>query len=700
MSQPWINNIPEVEWHGNNGNVVIGSIPAADRYTETRLNKAIEEGMFTGIKKNIVPMILNFSEDEEWPEVLPAIFPRLMVNGSQGIGVTVAQTWIPHNLGELVDIIQEYINTNTINYAKLAPDFPSGGIIINKNELASIYTTGKGRVIVRGKAEIEKNSILITELPYQVYVEALIDEIKEMIDKGEITGIEDIYNKTDKKRLLVEIVCSGSPHVILNKLYASTSLQKSYNANQYALVGKTPKLLTLKDYLDLYIEHNLSCIRNESKFDLQKAQSRSEIVNGLLRALADIDNIIAIIKKSNSSADAKKTLEKDYGYTESQAKAIVDMKLGRLAHLEAIELNEELASLTEEINFHQLVLTNSIKQKEIFMERLSSFAKKYSQSRRTALTQISNPKEEKEIEFVEPEKCVVIMTEGGSIKRIPASSFRTQRRNGKGVKTQDDITSAIIRTNTIDNLMIFSNKGKMYRLLVNDIPVGTNTSKGISIKTLVEMEPGEEPATMYSIYKDTEAKYVMFITKNGMAKKTSLEEYTKTKKKAGIIAINLKENDELASVFLVKNEDILILTENGYGIRIKSEDIGATSRVTSGVKGIDLRNDDSVSLALPIHNSKDNLAIFLNSGLGKRFPLSEIPVQKRAGKGLIMVKPQFENDYLVSAVLVEETDNILITGNSKSVCISVSDIPLYATRSASIGNQMIKDNKIKAVSKV
>jgi DNA gyrase subunit A len=699
MSQPWINNIPEVDWHGSNGNIVIGSAPAADRYTEARLNKPIEEGMFSGIKKNIVPMILNFSEDEEWPEVLPALFPRLMINGSQGIGVTVAQVWLNHNLTELADVIQTYVQTGILDYSSLAPDFPSGGTIINKNELKSIYATGKGKAIVRGKADIEKNSILITELPYQVYVEPLIDEIKTLIDKGEITGIEDIYNKTDKKRLLIEIVCSGSPSTILNKLYASTSLQKSYSANQYALVGKTPKLLNLKEYLDLYVNHNLACIAAEARFDLDKAEQRKEIVDGLLRALENIDNIISLIKQSASSSDAKIKLQNVYSFTENQAKAIVDMKLGRLAHLEALELNEEKSELLDKISSSNLVLANSTKQKEIFVERLSSFVKKYGTTRKTNVTQLSSSKEEKEIEFVEPEKCVVIMTEAGTIKRIPASSFRTQRRNGKGVKTQEDITSAIIRTNTIDNLMIFTNFGKMYRLLVDSIPVGTNTSKGVSIKSLVEMEANENPVTMYSIYRDTDAKYVMFVTKQGIAKKTSLEEYLKTKKKSGVAAINLKEDDELASVFLVKDEDIVILTEQGYGIKIKSSDIGASARVTMGVKGIDLRQEDKVSVALPVHNENDNLAVFLRGGTGKKFGLSELPLQKRAGKGVIITKPQNNADYLISATLVEDSDNILIIGDSKSVCISASEIPALS-RGKSIGNQMIKDSTIKVVSKV
>ena len=353
MSQSWINNIPEVDWHGANGNQIIGSSPAADRYTEARLSTAAEEGMLYGLKKNNVPMILNFSEDEEWPEVLPAIFPRLLINGCQGIGYTVANVWLPHCLKEIVDIINNYIQSGEINYENIYPDFPSGGVIINKNDLANIYKTGKGTVILRGRAEIDNNSIFITELPYQTYVEPLLDEIKELILKEEITGIKDIYNKSDKKRLLVEIECDGNPRIVLNQLYKLTSLQKSFSANQYALVSKTPKLLNLKQYLDIYINHNLECIQKEYEFDLKKAQARQEIVEGLVKALEDIDNIIELIKKSDNSINAKNALIEKYQFTENQAKAILDMKLSRLAKLEKVELNEELKGLTSNIEIKE-----------------------------------------------------------------------------------------------------------------------------------------------------------------------------------------------------------------------------------------------------------------------------------------------------------------------------------------------------------
>ncbi len=698
MSQPWVNNIPEVDFHGSNGNIVIGSAPAADRYTEARLNKPIEEGMFSGIKKKNVPMILNFSEDEEWPEVLPALFPRLIINGSQGIGVTVAQTWIPHNLGEIIDIIKKYLDNGEIDYDNIAPDFPTGGIIINKKDLSAIYKTGKGKAIVRAKVEVEDNIIKITELPYQVYVEPFIDEIKTLIQKEELTGIDNIYNKTDKKRLLIEIECSGNISSILNKLYASTSLQKSYNANQFALVGKTPKLLTLKEYIDIYVTHNIECIIKEYQFDYNKAQAKLEVTEGLLKALENIDNIITLIKKSESSAAARENLKLTYKFTENQAKAIVDMKLGRLAHLEYIELNKEKEELLKTIQNCNSILQNKDNQRNEFLNRLSNFGKRYSAPRKTQLTQISISKEEKEIEFVTPEKCVVILTEGGTIKRIPSTSFRAQKRNGKGIKTQEDITSMVLRTNTIDSLMIFTNKGKMYRLLVDDIPAGTNTSKGTPMRGLISLEPTEEPTVIYSIYRDTDAKYVLFVTKNGKVKKTALDEYIKTKKKSGIGAITITEDDELVTVCLIKDEPLTLITNKGYSLTFNSEEIGASSRMTQGVRGINLGKDDFVVTALPIRHKEDSLAVFSKTGLGKKITSEELTVQKRGGRGVICYKPNAESGSIVAACLVSDEDNILVVGNKSSICISAKEIPSLGR--TSMGNIILKGNIVKSVSKV
>lgn len=695
MSQPWINNIPEVDWHGANGSIQISGEPAADRYTEARLSKVVEDGMFQGIKKNNVPMKLNFSEDEEWPEVLPAIYPRLLINGCQGIGSTIANVWLPNCLDEIAESIFNYLDTGEIDYTKLAPSFPTGGIIINKNDLSTIYKTGKGKVILRGKTEIKNNSILITEMPYQVYVEPFIDSVKQLVIKEEISGIGNIFNKSNKKQLLIEIECDEDPQVVLNQLYAKTELQKNFNANQYALIGKTPKLLTYKEYLDTYLQHNYSCIKREYSFDLEKSKKRLEIVEGLVKALENIDNIIALIKKSESSADAIKQLIKTYSFTENQASAIVNMKLGRLAHLEKIELNQEKIDLTSTIADCQDIISNEKRQKEIYIERFSAFVKKYPNPRKTILMQIDPPKkEEKEIINVEPEKCVVITTSAGNIKRIPASSFKIQKRNTKGVKTQDDIAQGAIRTNTIDSLMIFSNKGKMYRLLVDNIPVGTNTSKGQPIKSLITMKPNENPAVIYSIYRDTDAQFVLFATKNGLVKKTPLTEYQQTKKNTGLGAIKFKDWDELVSVSLIKDEPILLITAKGMAIHVRASDIPISSRLTIGVKGIALSKDDYVVCALPVRDSADNLAIFSENGNGKKMPVSDFPVQGRGGKGTICYKG---NDKVVAGTLVSDEDSVLVLGDKNSVCISAKDIPSLGKTAS--GNTMIKGNHILNITK-
>ena len=400
-------------------------------------------------------------------------------------------------------------------------------------------------------------------------------------------------------------------------------------------------------------------------------------------------------KKSSSKAHARETLMKTYGFSEVQANAILDMKLSRLTKLEVIEVQGEMDEKKAKMIELQAILNNPVPElKRIFEDVRDT----YGDERRSTITQVETTKEEKEIEFVEPEKCVVVMTEGGLIKRVPSTSFKTQKRNGKGIKTQDDITNAVIRTNTIDSLMIFTNKGKMYRLLVNDVPVGTNATKGQSIRSLVAMDADEEPQVIYSIYRDTDAKYVLFVTKNGLVKKTALEEYVKTKKKTGIAAITIKDGDELAAVSLVKDEPLILVTAKGMAIKFSSTEISATSRTTSGVKGITLNEDDYVVAALPIRNASDSLAVFTESGLGKKVALSEFIAQRRSGKGIICYKPADNTGDLIAAALVSDEDTLLVCGLPSSICISATEIP--ALSRPSLGNQIIKGSKILSVSKV
>ena len=694
MSQNWVMRYPLIDFHGSNGNID-GDGPAAYRYTEARLSKLVEDGMLFGIKKDNVDFMDNYSETDLEPIELPAIFPNLLCNPNSGIGVAMACSWAPHNLREVAQAIYDYMDDKEPMLP--GPDFPTGGIVINKDDIPSIMKTGHGSVKIRGKHHIEKNNIVFTEIPYGIGTEDLMAQIGEACDNGEIIGVENIRNESNKKgfRLVIECEKNASIMTILNKLFAKTALQTTFSYNQVALVNKTPTELNLKDCIKIYVDYNKKCIVREVNFDIKKISERLHIIAGLVKALDIIDDIIAMIKASSSASDAKKTLQTKWGFSEEQAKAILDMKLSKLAKLEKEELLEEEKELNRQLLVLKEIAENPLPE---LRKRLEVLVKKYGDDRRTELIQISTSKEEKEIEFVEPEKCVVVLTESGNIKRVPTSSFRTQRRNGKGVKTQDDITNMVLRTNTIDSLMIFTDKGKMYRLLVNDIPVGTNVSQGQSVKSLVNMEANESPAVIYSIYRDTDAKYVFFTTKNGVVKKTSLEEYINTKKKSGVSAITLREDDELVSVCLVKDEPMILLTKGGMGIKINSIEVGATSRTTIGVKGITMKEDDEVVVAIPVRHDTDQLAIFTSLGLAKKFKSDELPIQKKAGKGLICYKPTTTSGTVASAVLVSDEDNLLICGDKSGICISATEIPSLSR--SSLGNQVIKGSNLLSVSKV
>ena len=704
LSQPWNMRYPLISFHGNNGSRD-GDEAAAYRYTECKLSKMGEE-MLADIKKNTSDWQLAYTDEEEEPIYLPGRIPNLLVNGTSGIAVAMACSFAPHNLNEVMDAAKYLLDNPTCEIKDLltfikGPDFPTGGMIINKDELLNTYITGKGRARIRGEYTIESNkgqdSIVFTSIPYKVSKTQLILDIDKLCEDGTLEGITAIRDESNIQgvRFVIELAKGVSAEPIISKLFKNTRLEDTYSINQVALVNKKPELLNLKRLLEIYNEHQKDVLIRKTNFEAEKIRARIHILDGLLIALEDIDNVIALIKKSESAAAAKVNLINQYNLSEVQAKAILDMKLAKLAKLEKVEIQEEKNNLVKELDHLNNILANPIPEmKNIYTE----IEKNYGDERRSTITQVAITKEEKEIEFVEPEKCVVVMTEGGSIKRIPTSSFRTQKKNGKGIKSQDDITSCVLRTNTIDNLMIFSDKGIMYRLLVDNIPVGTNTSIGQSIKSLVNMAVDENPATMYSIYRDTNAKYVLFTTKNGLVKKTTLDEYIKTKKKTGIAAIALRENDGLASVSLIDNEPILLLTKNGYIIRFNSSEITPTSRSTYGIKGITLSEGDEVVMALPIRHDTDSLAVFTTGGMGKKVPLTEITIQKRGGKGLYIYKPTASTGNVISASLIDDNDNLLISGNSASICISAKDIPVLGR--TSIGNQMIKSGSIKSVTKV
>lgn len=705
LSQPWNMRYPLIAFHGNNGSRD-GDEPAAYRYTECKLSKAGEE-MLANIKKDAVNWQLAYTDEEEEPVYLPGTFPNLLVNGTSGIAVAMACSFAPHNLSEIMDAAIHVLENPTcevkelLNYVS-GPDFPTGGLIINKDELATAYITGKGRARMRGEYTVEtdksgRDSIIFTSIPYKVSKEQLVIEIDKLCETGVLDGITAIRDETNQQgvRFVIELAKGTNVEPIIAKLFKNTRLEDTYSINQVALVDKKPRLLNLKQLINTYNEHQKDVLLRTTNFDLEKVKARIHILDGLLIALANIDDVIALIKKSESTAKAKEGLMNVYKLSEVQAKAILDMKLSKLTKLESVEIQKEKEDKVLEAERLAAILANPIPElKRIF----TNLKNTYGDARRSTITQVSITKEEKEIEFVEPEKCIVVLTEGGTIKRIPVASFRTQKRNGKGIKTQEDITSAVIRTNTIDSLMIFTNQGRMYRLLVNDIPIGTNVSQGQSVRSLISMEQDEEPVIIYSIYRDTDAKYVLFVTKNGIVKKTTLDEYVKTKKKTGIGAISFRENDELVAVSLIKDEMITIITENGYSLTFDSKEITPTSRMTIGVKGINLGEGDKVAAALAIRDKNDCLAIFSENGLAKKVAPSEMIVAKRAGKGVLCYKPTASSGKVVAATLVNDEDNVLVLGDKSSICVSAKEIPTLGR--ISLGNQIIKNSKIISVSKV
>lgn len=705
LAQPWVMRYPLVDFHGNYGNID-GDGPAASRYTEVRLSKLSEQGMLNGIKKKVVDFQPNYSEDYEEPVTLVSTFPNLLCNPNSGIGVAMATNFLSHNLNEVVSAILAYLENKNITIEELVkfipgPDFATGGKIINKNNMLSCYKTGKGRVIIQSRYIIEnknkRENIIFTEIPFGVNTESLLEQINKAYTDGKIIGMEEVRNESNKNglRIVVELSRNASPASVINKLFNETDLQKNVSFNQVALVNKVPTLLNLKDIIKIYVEHQINIIVKEKQYELKKAEERLNIINGLLIALEDIDNIIKLIKESKSAAEARISLASKYTMNEEQTKAIVDMKLGRIAGLEKIEIQNEQKTLVEEIKELKNILANESSQHKILSERLDELVKKFGDNRRTELANVEIKPEEKIIEAIEPEDVVIALTKGGHIKRVPVKSFKIQKRNGKGIKNKDDSILDIIKTNTIDTLIMFSTLGKIYRIVVDDVPVCTNAAVGTAINTLIKLVPGEEIIAITSHYRKSPAKYVIFITRQGVVKKSSIEEYNKGGRSAsGLIALKLKDGDGIADITFLNEEELILISEQGMSIRIKTSDIAPIGRLAVGVKAMKLAEDDNVVAALPINKQTDHLAIFTRSGIGKKVPLSEFTTQGRNGKGVICYK----NEIVAGAAMVSDEDNILIIGRTSSISFSAKEIPV-ASRTA-VGSNMIKNNNIVSIVKI
>ena len=689
LSQDWVMRYPLIDFHGNNGNI-IGDEPAHMRYTECRLSKIAEDGLLEGIKKENVEFIDNYDETTKEPVSLPSIFPNLLCNPNSGIGVAMACSWAPHNLIEVAAAINQYLAGEEPTLP--GPDFPTGGVIINKRDIPDIMRTGHGSVKVRGKFDIDKQRIVFTEIPYGTTVEGLVAEIGEAADAKEIEGIDNIRDESNKKGIRIVIDCEKgvNPASIVSKLFAKTNLQSSFSYNQVALVDKVPTELNLKNCIEIYVNHNLKCIIKETEFDLDKAKLRKEVVDGILHALVIIDEIIAFIKNSDSATDAKNGLITKYQFTENQAKAILAMRLSSLAKLEGIELNNEKAELESNIEKWERIINSKEEQTSILKARLASLVKKYGDARKTEITQIDIQPEEKTVEEVIPEDVVIILSQSGDIKRIARSSFKVQKKNGKGVKSKDDVIMSTISTNTIDNLLLFTKKGKMFKIIVDEVPVGTNASKGTHVATLINMEPDDEVIAMTSLANNNPAEYVVFFTKKGLIKKTLFSEYTKVKRSTGIAAIKINDGDSIANVEFINDEDVLVITKNGMSIHFETKGVNPVGRIAAGVKTIKLNEDDEVIVGLPVKSNDDTIAIISTKGYGKKTSMKEFTPQGRGGKGLVIYKPSAVYGNIVGAAVVKNEDTILILGQPNSICIAATDLPLLSR--TSFGNIMLKSN--------
>ena len=644
MAQDFSYRYPLVDGQGNFGSID-GDGAAAMRYTEARMSRLTVE-LLRDIGKETVDFTGNFDESLKEPVVLPARFPNLLVNGTSGIAVGMATNIPPHNLGEVIDATialmknEDLSAKELLNYIK-GPDFPTGGIIMGKSGLISAYTTGRGRVKVRAKTEIEqvaanKQRIVVTEIPYMVNKAKLVEKIADLVKEKRIVGISDINDYSDRNgiKIVIDLKRDVNASIILNQLFKFTQMQETFGVIMLALTDNNqPKVLNLKEVLEYYIAHQKEVIVRRTKYDLDKALARAHILEGYLIALDNIDEIIRIIRSAYDDAEEK--LMQRFSLSEVQAKAIVDMRLRRLQGLEREKIENEYAQLQEQIKYFREVLNSDELVKKIICDELTEIKEKYSDERRTSF---ENDDEDIVVEdLIEQEDVVVTITHVGYVKRIPANTYRAQRRGGKGIAahaTRDnDFVKHLFMTSTHDYIMFFTNAGKVYRLKAYEIPEGSRTSKGTAIVNILALDPGEKINAVIPVTEYKDDMYLMMATKNGIIKKTPLTEYA-SPRKTGIIGISLDEGDELIEVMLTDgSHDIIVGTDNGYAIRFPESDVRPTGRVTRGVAAIRL-TDDAHVVGMGIAQDNMQLLSVTENGYGKLTKCSLYPIQSRAGKGV------------------------------------------------------------------
>lgn len=693
-----------VDGHGNFGSVD-GDPPAAYRYTESKMSKISVE-MLTDIDKETVDFAPNFDDRLKEPTVLPSRFPNILVNGSSGIAVGMATNIPPHNLGEVVDAMCYLIDNPDAELPELmeyikGPDFPTSALIMGKAGIRAAYGTGRGKIIVRAKAEIVEGKngrykIVVTELPYQVNKARLVESIAEMCRDKKIDGITNIEDHSDREGMHIEIDIrrDASPQIVLNKLYSYSQMQVTFGVIMLAIVNGEPKILTLKQILQHYIEFQVDVVRRRTIFDLRKAEERAHILEGLKIALDYIDEVIAIIRSSKDQATARQRLSERFGLDEAQTQAIVSMRLGQLTGLERSKIEGELNQLIAKIKEFKEIIESHQLQLDIVKNEAMEVRRKYADPRRTEIMAVTG---EVDIEDLIPqEECVLTMTNFGYVKRIAVDTYRTQKRGGKGIsgmsRREEDVASDMFIVNSHDYVMFFTNFGRVYKIKCYEVPEGSRTSKGVNIANLLPISPDEKVTSFIKVDQFDDEKYLIMVTKQGLVKRIKLNAYN-TNRKGGIVALDLNEGDELAWVKMTSGDSqVIIATKNGRAIRFDENDVRPMGRNARGVKALTLADDDFV-VGMAVGNEDDMLLTVSETGYGRISAVSDYRLTNRGGKGITNYHTdKYGKVSAISVVNVENDDIIMISSDGIIIRIDAATVRVCARPSKGVTVMKLKDD--------
>ena len=702
-----------IDGHGNFGSID-GDGAAAMRYTEARMAK-IAEQMLVDIEKNTVDFMPNYDDRLQEPTVLPAKIPALLINGSSGIAVGMATNIPPHNLREIIDGAIMVIDKDDVTNEELmevvkGPDFPTGAMILGKEGIKEAYTTGRGKKTVRAETEIEEMSgnrqrIIVSSLPYQVNKANLIIKIDELVKEKKIEGISEVRDESDRNervRIVIELKRDARPQVILNQLFKHTQMQDTFGVIMLALVNGEPKILTLKECLDEYVKHRREVILRRTKFDLEKAEARAHILEGLLKAIDNIDEVIQIIRSSYD--DAKERLMERFDLSDIQAQAILDMQLKRLSGLQREKLEDEYAELMKLIAYYKEILASETLVFDIIKTELLEIREKFGDDRLTKIAAAEGELEDEDL--IKEEQCVIALTHFGYIKRMPVDTYKSQRRGGKGITgiatREDDFVKEIFSASTHDTILFFSNKGKMYRLRGYEIPEAGRTAKGTAIVNLLNLEGGEKISAIIPIQNFAEGKHLLMATKNGLIKKTPLVEYD-SNRRTGLMGITLKEDDELIDVRMTDGEDnVVLVTRKGMSITFDEKDVRPVGRTAQGVIGMRLDDNDYIVGMEPIiAGSKATLLAITENGFGKRTELEEYRVQNRGGRGVITYKITPKTGEIVGIKIVSGTEDvILITDTGTIIRLNSGEISVLGRSTQGVTLMRTNDGKVVSIEKI